>query len=199
MKLERIYESGAMPVHIGAGSLCAVLLLLGWVFGLGPLLSESHQATSVLEQAEQAEHDAKLSKNKLDALAGDLQDIQTQLDAQPVNLSSAAKINPLLAELAKWSEVHDLSITRTRAGRPEALAYYDYVPIEIAGEGAYGNVMAFLQSLHKDRGDLGVVAFDIRRMPASGGVNFVIELAWYVTSDADQVQTDQATAAVRSP
>lgn len=200
MKLNTLYDYGVMPIHIGAAILCACLLLAGWLFGMGPLMSESHQATSVIEQAEQAEFEAKRVKGELDRLSNELISVQEQLDLQPVNLMSASQINPLLSELAQWSELHDLGITSTSAGRPEALTYYDYVPIQIEGEGGFGDFLSFLDRLYKDRGDLGVITFGVQRLASGHGVSFDIDLAWYVCSDDREDQPGpQPTASVPTP
>ena len=202
MKRNDLYDYGVMPTHLGAGVLCAVLLLLGWAFGLEPLMSESQQATSVTEQAEQAELQAKQAQGQLDRLSDELQTVAAQLDEQPVHLLSANRINPLLAELAQWAELHDVVITRTNAGRREALTYYDYVPIQIAGEGAYGDFLSLLQQLHHERGDLGVITFGINRKPAGNGVAFEVGLAWYVRSDDMELgpePTNAPTAVVPTP
>ena len=188
MKFSDLYDYGVMPIHLGAAALCAVMLLAGWAFGLGPLMSESQQATSIVEQAHQAEAQAKKAKQQLDKLFDDLQQVEKQLDEHPISLHSASQINPLLAELAEWSELHNLSINRTNAGRRKALTYYDYVPIQISGEGGYSDFLSMLQRLHNERGDLGVITFGVRSSPTSGGVAFEIELAWYVLSDDMQEQ-----------
>lgn len=201
MKQNNLYDHGVMPIHIGASVLCGALLLGGWAFGLGPLLDETQQASSVTEQAEQAEAEAKRVKGELNRLIQELDEVQLQLDQQPVSLLSASEINPLLADLARWSELDNLSVTRTNAGRPEALAYYDYVPIEIAGEGRYAELLSFLNRLHGERGDLGVITFDINRKPAGQGVTFEIGLAWYVLSDDMEEGLEpgaQPTASVRT-
>lgn len=199
MKLKQLYDHGVMPIHAGASALCLGLLAAGWAFGIGPLMSDSNQATTVLEQAEQAESEANEVKGKLDSLTAELATVQAQLDEQPVSLQSASQINPLLSELANWSEQHGLSITRTSAERRESLTYYDYVPIEIAGEGSYAELLSFFKKLHRERGDLGLVSFAVKRMPNGSGVSFEMDLAWYVLSDDAQDGTDQpgrATASV---
>ena len=198
MKLTHLYDQGVMPIHAGASLLCVGLLVVGWAFGISPLMSESHQASTVLEQAEQAEFEAKQVKKQVDQLAAKLASVQEQLDDQPVNLQSASQINPLLAELANWSEQHGLSITRTSAGRREALVYYDFVPIEVSGEGGYADLLGFIRKLHTERGDLGLISYSVNRMP-TGGVSFEMDLAWYVLSgelEEGSGQPGQATAAV---
>lgn len=199
MQLKHLYEQGVMPIHAGASALCLGVLAFGWVFGLGPLMSDSHQATSVLEQAEQAEFEAKQVKDKLDTLTAELALVQEKLDEQPVSLQPVSQINPLLADLAKWSEQHRLSITRTNASRRVALTYYDYVPVEIAGEGSYSDLMRFFEKLYKERGDLGIIRFSVNRQSAVGGVSFEMDLAWYVLSDDAEESLDppgRATASV---
>lgn len=198
MKLSHLYDQGVIPIHAGASLLCVGVLAVGWAFGISPLMSESHQATTVLDQAEQAEFEAKQAKGDVDQLVAELASVQAELDEQPVNLQSASQINPLLAQLANWSEQHRLSITRTSAGRREALVYYDYVPIDVAGEGGYADLLGFFRKLHIERGDLGLISFSVTRMP-TGGVSFEMGLAWYVLSDEVQEgsgQPGQATAAV---
>ena len=187
-------ERGAMPIHIGGGVLCAVLLLTGWLVGLRPLMADNQQASSIVEQANQAEQEAQQSKDELDRLTAELEDVRGRLDQQPVSLENAGQINPLLAQLAAWSEQHGLSITRTQSNRPTALAYYDYVQISLAGEGAYGDLLSFFNQMHTDRGDLGVVSFNARRLANGAGVSFEIELAWYVISDATEPEPATASA-----
>lgn len=202
MEHNDLYDYGVIPIHLCAAVLCAVLLFVGWALGLAPLMTESQQATSIIEEAEQAEWQAKQAKGQLDRLSGELQAVETRLDEQPVHLLSANQINPLLAELAQWSELHSLSITRTNAGRREALTYYDYVPIQIAGEGAYGDFLSLLKQLHHERGDLGVITFGVNRKPTGNGVVFEIELAWYVLSDDMELgpePTNPPTAVVPTP
>ena len=202
MKLKHLYDQGVMPIHLGASLLCAGLLAVGWLFGLGPLMSENHQATTVQQQATQAEDKAKAVKAQLDQMAKELAGLQEKLDEQPIDLQSAKAINPLLAELAGWSEQHNLSITRTNAGRREALAYYDYVPIDLAGEGGYGDLLGFFTRLHKQRGDLGLIRFSVSRMPSGSSVRFEMGLAWYVLSDdapGALEEDERATASVPTP
>ncbi|MGB0768762.1 MAG: type 4a pilus biogenesis protein PilO, partial [Phycisphaeraceae bacterium] len=196
---DRIFEGGATPIHFGGGALCALLLSAGWVLGLGPLLSESQQATTVQQRADAAETEASERQEELDRLQQSLAAIRQQLEDQPISLSSASRINPLLATIASWSEEYRLSITRTRAGRPKALTYYDYVPIELAGEGRYGDLLAFFGRLHRDRGDLGLVAFEVRRMSTSGEVAFDLDLAWYVVRVDEGLPGEGATAGVPTP
>ncbi|MEO0476237.1 MAG: type 4a pilus biogenesis protein PilO [Planctomycetota bacterium] len=202
MKRNDLYDYGVLPIHLGAGILCSVLLVAGWAFGLGPLMTESQLSTSIVEEAEDAELQAKQAKDRFDHLASELQAVEDKLDKYAVNLLVADQINPLLAELAQWSELHNLAITRTNASRREALTYYDYVPIQITGEGSYGDFLAMLQRLHRERGDLGVINFGVNRKPTGVGVSFEIELAWYVLSDdmeAKPEPTEAATAIVPVP
>lgn len=196
MKLDRMTDNGAMPIHIGGGAVCVLLLGLGWFMGLGPLLTETHQATAIVEQADQTELDADKSKADLARLTADLQHVQERLEEQPINLEQASQINPLLAQLADWSEAQGLAITRTSSGRPIALAYYDYVPISITGEGGYANLLGFLRQLYDDRGDVGIVSFRVRRLATGVGVTFELELAWYVVSDDSGGPESEATASV---
>lgn len=185
MKLGTIKQSGVLPIHLGGAAVCVGLLVAGWFAGLGPLLTETTEATSVLEQAEQVSDAARRSKEQLDALSARIADVRDQLSEQPVQLTSASEINPLLAQLANWADQDKLAVTRTQAGRRVTLPYYDYVPISIAGEGAYGDLLGFFHRLYADRSDLGVVSFNLSRLATSKGVSFEIELAWYVLSDGE--------------
>ena len=103
-----------------------------------------------------------------------------------------------MAELARWADLHNLAVTGTRAGRPVALAYYDYVPISIAGEGRYTDLLGLLDRLRSDRTDLGVVSFTIDRRVTGQGVSFTLELAWYVVG-ADPEAVVEPTAGVSVP
>lgn len=196
MKPSTTITRGTLPLHIGGGAVCAVLLAAGWFFGLGPLMSETQQSATITDRYEQAQQAARESQDRVKQLEARLKTVQSRLDEQPVNLEPASAINPLLAELAGWSDRHELSMTRTRSGRPIALAYYDYVPISLAGEGTYPNLLGFMRQLNAARGDLGVVSFDVKRMSTQGGVVFTLDLAWYVVSDPAQPSVP-ASAGVR--
>jgi len=195
LKASSITDRGTLPLHIGGAVLCAGLLAAGWFLGIGPLMSETQQSATITDRYEQAQQQTRDSKDRIKQLASRLERVKARLDQQPVNLEPASAINPLLADLARWSDEHKLSMTRTQPGRPIALAYYDYVPISLAGEGTYPDLLGFMRSLNEARGDLGVVSFDVKRMGAEGGVVFELELAWYVVSDAAE-QSVPATAAV---
>ena len=199
MKSQGLTSDGVMPIHLGGAVVCCLLLAVGWAFGYAPMMTQNHEALTLVEQADQAEIDEKQVKQELDQLANELDAVQASLDEQPVNLQSASKINPLLSQLAQWSELHQLSITRTSAGRPVALVYYDYMPIKIAGEGGFAELLAFFKRMNVDRGDLGLVSFNVNRMAGGSGVTFELDLAWYVLSDDAQGQADQATASVPTP
>lgn len=199
MNSQGLTSDGVMPIHLGGVVVCGLLLAAGWGLGYAPLMTQSQEALTLVEQAEQVEQDEKKVKQELDQLVGELAAVQASLDEQPVSLQSASKINPLLAQLAQWSELHELSVTRTNAGRPEALAYYDYVPITIAGEGGFAELLGFFKRMNRDRGDLGLVSFNVSRMASGNGVTFGLDLAWYVLSDEAQDQAGQATASVPTP
>jgi len=185
MKPEQFDPKGTLPIHLGGGAACAALLLCGWLVGLNPLLSQNTQGAAVIDQAQQAEQQATAAKAELDRVTRRLDQVRSELEHQPMSLSSASQINPLLAQLAAWADEHRLTITRTRAGRPEALRYYDYVPIQLAGEGQYADLLSFFQQLHTARGDLSLTAFSVRRIQKQSGasVGFELDLAWYVVTD----------------
>lgn len=209
MQLHTQIQNGTPPLHLCGAVLCAALLAAGWLFGVQPLLAQSSEDTSVVEQAAQAQQNADRAKAELDRLRAGLEAMKSELDHQPVSLQSAQQLNPLLAQLARWAEANGLSITQTRAGRPVALMYYDYVPITFAGEGRYTDLLALLRKLREGRGDLGVVWFTAKRVMTKGGpgVDFTLELAWYVMAEDDPGGRDPthdrgdrggpATAAVR--
>ena len=193
MKPQGRYNDGVMPIHLGSLLVCILLLLIGFVFGYAPLMSQNQQSTTVSEQADQAERDAARIKQELDSTTEKLVSVQSELDKQPVGLQFASQINPLLSQLAKWSEMHGLSITRTHAGRPKTLAYYDYVPVQIAGEGGFTALLGFFDQINGNRSDLGLTSFQLTRLPAGKGVSFEIELAWYVLGE-ETPQPFEATA-----
>lgn len=185
MKLDQFDPKGTLPIHLGGGAACVAVLLCGWLFGLNPLMSQNTQGAAAIDQAQQAEQQATAAKAEIDRVTRRLEQVRSELEHQPMSLSSSSQINPLLAQLAAWADEHRLTITRTRAGRPEALRYYDYVPIQLAGEGRYADLLSFFQSLHTARGDLGLTAFTVRRIQKQSGasVGFELDLAWYVVAE----------------
>lgn len=198
MKLNSIYDQGAMRVHIAGGVVCAVLLGFGWFFGLGPLVSESEQYSAVVEQADEAEQRARASMAELNRVSKELDAVMAELEKQPVQLSSAGQINALLNELSGWAKAQRLSLTRMNAGSAIELAYYDYVPVVLWGEGAYGDLLGLFEKLHRDRRDLGVVSFEVRRMNHDATLVFELNLAWYVERADIQLPGTEATAGVQA-
>lgn len=188
MSLSKLINNDTLPLHAGGAALCAALLVSGWLLGAQPLLAQTSEDTTVVEEAAQAQKNADQAKADLDRLRGRLDAMKGELGRQPVSLQSAEQINPLLAHLAEWAEANDLSLTQTRAGRPVALMYYDYVPITLAGEGRYTDLLALLRRLREGRGDLGVVSFNAKRMVTrtGPGVGFTIDMAWYVIADDEE-------------
>lgn len=190
----KITDRGVLPIHLGGAGVCAALLATGWFMGLGPMLAETEQESSVIEHANQVQQEARLNKTRLEALNAQLDQVQKELDDKPVSLQPASQINPLLAELARWADEQRLNVTGTTAGQPVALTYYDYVPISLSGEGAYADLLGFFKRLHSERGDLGVVAFNANRLPDGAGISYELQLAWYVSSE--EAGKGEATAAV---
>lgn len=199
MDLQTIKDQGIWPIHVAGFVVASLLLCAGWFFGLEPLMTDSHESSAIMAQSEAAQEDARLSKQRLEAIKAQLEEVQSKLDLQPITLSAASSINQLLSDLAAWTDQHRLAVTRTNAGRPVALAYYDYVPITLAGEGSFTDMLDFFNRLYEQRGDIGVIAFNANRLAKEGGiVAFEIELAWYVLSDSTQTP-DTPTAAVTAP
>lgn len=193
-----LQNQGVLPIHLGGAALCLIIVAAGWWIGLGPLMSDSEQAFSFVQEATLAEEQAAQSQSELVKLEHSLAQIKAELFKQPVSLEPASQINALLGELADWAEGHELNITRTNAGRPVALAYYDYVPISLAGEGAYVDMLQLLSQMHEQRGDIGLITFNASRLPSQAGVKFELQLAWYVISD-DAAAQQPVTASVPTP
>ena len=187
MKLDARQPNATAPLHLGGAVVCMALLAGGWLFGIEPMLAQTNAQSNVVQQADKAQKDAGKAKAGLDRVRAKLDKVKAELERQPISLESAEQINPLLGQLAKWSEQHALSITQTSAGRPIALMYYDYVPISLAGQGGYGDLLAMLHQLREGRRDLGVVSFSAKRMTTTQGakVGFTIDLAWYVVAQDD--------------
>lgn len=200
MGLDKLSKQGVLPLHIAGAVVCSVLLIMGWFVGVSPILAESNQGETIVRQAMKAEREAQQAKHELDKLTKSLDKVREQLEHQPVSLATATEINPLLAQLASWADEHHLAITQTQAKRPQSMRHYDYIPIQISGEGGYANLLAFFNQLHKDRGDLGILGFSIRRIQTKDGpgVGFDLQLAWYVVGEQQQEEsaTGPATASV---
>jgi|GEM_PF-2197477 len=191
-----IEKHGVLPIHIGGLLLCASVLVCGWFLGLGPMLRESYQTSTLAAEADDAERELQVSREALDRKSDELDATIKELDLQPVNLESSVQINSLLSDLASWSDDNQLIVTRTHADRPVAMAYYDYVPIRIAGEGTYANILKFLAEIQHGRGDLQLVTFSVSRMTREAMLSFEFDLAWYVLNDTTQSSSQPPTAAV---
>lgn len=174
-------------IHGTGAGLCLVLLAAAWVFGVAQILSESDTKTSLIEDDARALRDAEAAEAGLDRAKQHLEAIRSDLNQTSIRLQPRTELNPLLGQLADWAETHRLIMSRTQAESSVSLAYYDYVPIRLAGEGAYVDFLSLMDLVVDERSDLSVQRFDVRRQSGSTSaqISFEIDLAWYVLKPTD--------------
>ena len=171
-------------VHAVCGTVCLTLAGAGYWFGLGPMTRELDQRQGLTQTLELSQDDLQLRRGVLERLEDKFLQSQQELEVQPVDLQPASMVNRRLANLSQLAQEHDLVLTASSIGGEQRLAYYSYLPIELGGQGDFGNVVAFLGKLYEHYPDISVRTFDLNRGgdgPSRGArAGFSLGLSWFV-------------------
>ena len=178
--------------HIDAAGVCVcvALTLLFHVGGVLPLLRA--RANNVSQRTELDSRNARAAKlaAAADILARRLKKVGQTLDEAPVQLQTTRQLNQRLAHLTSLAAECGLAIDRTQSDRPYASAWYQTVPIRLAGEGTYPTCSVFLDRLHRSFGDTGVSGFELVGKPdhRSAAAEFRFDLVWYTQRTLSSAQ-----------
>ena len=167
-----------------AGAICAGLTVGSYLFGIEPAMARHDAAL-----AEQAEFDARQQKQRdldrsLASTHRQLEQTRKDVAALPLQLESASAVNRRLARLADLAGETGVVLDEVQPSPPVDGAFYQIVPIRIAGSGGYPACAAFLHRLRDRFPDTAVKSFDCSNPGPIGDhptAKFKADLAWYTT------------------
>lgn len=165
--------------HAAGALVCAVLLGVGYGFGVAPRIAPGQSPAERAEAIRDAQAEAMLQEAVVQRLEGELERSNNALNDRPVLLRPATEINRRLSALSDLVTSSGLVVTASQTGEISALSHYAFVPIEISGEGKLGDFIAMLGALHSRYPDLSVQSFDVLRVPTGDG-RFRLNLNWFV-------------------
>ena len=165
-------------VHV-AGALLLVGATVGAYVGL---VEPAHRSRSEREsRAQQAAQDGADLRALQDGTLA-MERVSRTLEGRlidTVELRGIEHLNRHMASVSELMEASRLRVTKLDPGDANALPRYTLVPIRVAGEGAFGDVLAFLHAMHTSLQDTEVRAFAVHSNAGSTDVGFEFALAWY--------------------
>ncbi|MFI4860500.1 MAG: hypothetical protein ACIAXF_07450 [Phycisphaerales bacterium JB063] len=175
-------------VHSIGGSVCAVFLGIGYLFGAMPLMSDGDTPTDMSAVVRDAEQQAALQDAVTQRLSQELAHSEQELESRPMQLVQSSYANRRVAALSALAYDFGLTLASTQPGGETMMTYYAYVPVTIGGEGSLADFVRFLGALHTRFPDMGVQGFEIVR-DSKGGGRFALSLNWFV----EPTQTAEAS------
>ena len=177
-------------LHAIGAATCIAMTMFVYFAALQPLVR--HQVewdAKTRELAEQRQRAADLAQTLTD-MRGQLAVAQDAIAASPLQLQPVSQINQRLARLTTLATDCGLQIDQIQPGEAAVGAWYQTVPIAVAGVGSYRTCAAFLHRLHTTSADVSVWSFDLSRPNPDGDsiASFRVDLAWYATTTLSSAQ-----------
>ena len=169
----------------GVGVCLGLSLLFYWA-GVEPLSRQ--RATHLEAQAELGQRQDKAMElaNAADELQRRLKEVGQAVDDAPVQLKPVQQLNQRLAHLTRLASECGLAIDQTQHDRPHGGQWYQTVPINLSGQGAYPTCAVFLDRLRRTYPDMGVSSFELSREPGGEvAAKFRFDLVWYTAPALD--------------
>ena len=179
MRMFLIQLTAARKAHLIGALACLAVAGLGYRFGVYPLQSEDKTPAQWQAEIDQAQAKAQRQAQAVQRFEEELTGSDRRLHERPMQLLQATQVNHRLAALSDLAGAHGLVLDASQPGGETRLAYYAYVPIQLAGQGGFTQVIGFLGALHTDFPDLSVRAFEMKRGAVDGG-RFSLTLNWFV-------------------
>lgn len=181
---------GMWKIH-GAG-VAACLVVLGAVLALvvRPRLeaeAAAHEADRTLASLrEESELALKRAKTAEDAAAA----LQKDLDAQPLTLGPASRLNDRIASVSASAEKLGLKILELVPGVELPAASHSRFPIRLRAAGPADAGPSLLRELHRQFPDLSVVSVKLSANPADSAesgrralAQLAVDFEWYAERD----------------
>ncbi len=167
-------------VH-GAGVLVLAAVTLGIYLGVvAPAYRVKAEEAARERQAAQDSQDLKVLEDNTLALERLSHALESRL-VDTVELRPVDLLNHQVASVSGLLEAHGLQVTKMDPGDPTATPRFILVPIRIAGQGAFADVVSFLHDLHEQCKDTEVSAFAVHADTNASSDQVVFEfcLGWY--------------------
>jgi hypothetical protein len=163
----------------GAAVVCAVALFV-YLGMVAPALRDKASQTARAQQAAQDAQDLKAVEEHASALERLSGTLESRL-SDTVELRPLEQLNRQVAAVSQLVEEENLHVTKVDPGEAQAFGRAMLVPIRVAGQGTFSDVLAFLHALHEQCKDTEVRAFVVNADPkgATDLVTFELSLAWY--------------------
>lgn len=192
--------SASVLVH-AAGVAVLVAVTLGLHFALvAPAHRERAARTARVQQAAQDAQDLKVLEDHTHALERLSHSLESKL-VDTVELRPVDHLNKQVAAVSELVEEQNLHVTRVDPGEAQVTPRYTLVPIRVAGQGTFADVVNFLHELHDVAKDTEVRAFAVRADPKASSdlVTFELCLGWYaVQGPSTRAMARPAGGAVRT-
>lgn len=198
----KIKPTALEPWHLDAAglTLCVVLSLVAYLGGYQPLrqsyeecVVEGEALSAQQEQAAKLENALAILRRRLDAA-------RETLAANALPLKPASTVNLHVAAVSALAVQSGLRIDDVQTGSVSENAYYEAVPIHVAGGGTYPACTAFLRRLRKAFPDTGVSSLELaghKTDPLEPGT-FRVALNWY-TAPRPGAAVKQASELTHEP
>lgn len=170
----------SLVVHV-VGALALVGVTVGVYMGVvAPAYRTRAEEAARVQQATQDAQDLRVLEDNTQALERLTHTLQSRL-ADTVELRPLDQLNHQVASISGLFEGHNLHVSKMDPGDVVASAQYSFVPIRVAGQGSFTDLVGFLHALHEEHKDVEVSAFLVRADAKSGSdlVLFDVSLGWF--------------------
>ncbi len=176
-------------VHAAGVALLAVATTCAYIGVVEP----SHRSLAAQRererQAAQDSADLQVIQDNTQALDRLARSLESKL-TDTVELRPIDQLNRQLATVSELIEATGLKVAQMDPGEPAIYPRYTLVPIRVAGQGTFTDVLTFLHELQQNVKDTEVRAFAVHADPkaAPGGIAFELSLAWYAVQGTGVAQ-----------
>lgn len=184
MSREKSQKSGgvdaSLVVHV-VGVLALVGVTVGVYLGVvAPAYRTRAQEAARVQQAAQDAQDLQVLEDNTQALERLTHTLQARL-ADTVELKPLDQLNHQVASISSLFEGHNLHVSKMDPGDVVSSAQFSFVPIRVAGQGSFTDLVGFMHALHGEHKDVEVSAFSVRADAKSGSdlVMFEVSLGWF--------------------
>lgn len=170
-----------LKIHVVGGGFLLIVTIVIYVMGVQPWLEARIRESDLNKQVQQSRSDLDSHQHTLNRLKTQLSKVREELNASPIQLQPPGRVNEQIARLTALGQKHDLKIEQIRPGEAASYEFYDIVPISLVGQGSYRTFTRFINEIHAEFRDLGMVRFDLSSSSSSSvfGAAFSVDLLWF--------------------
>lgn len=177
--------SEQLKIYAIAAGACLLMTGAAYFFGIEPAMAAREKTL-----ADRAEFESRVGKvadlsRTLQGTRRQLEDTRREIAGLPLKLEPASFVNHRLARIAELAGESGLMLEEVQPSTPTDGAYYQTVPIRLAGTGTYPSCAEFLHGLRARFPDMSVKAFECTSNGARNDrdtpANFRAEVSWFTT------------------